>query len=199
MKTRISNYTFNAIAGQITFSDYSSAGILLESVLLITNVTSNIIIYNFANPLLGGTVSGNVLTLDYNTATMNNADKLLIYYDDSSVPATDATIQLLQDQNALLRRMLILLNSSAVVDSGSRQKVNIDAVGVGAIATTLTSTTVGSSLSAQIGNSYPSSVNPYTLTSLAAHVTSEFPVGQEWRVADSARNTFANSIRSQIT
>lgn len=198
MKTRISNYTFNAIAGQITFSDYSSAGILLESVLLITNVTSNIIIYNFANPLLGGTVSGNVLTLDYNTATMNNADKLLIYYDDSSVPATDATIQLLQDQNALLRRMLILLNSSAVVDSGSRQKVNVDAGTVGIVGSVAVTNAGGGNNSGY--NFGAGSGNLYTgLSSFSPMVVTETPVAQLWRVADSARNTFANSISSKIT
>jgi len=56
----------------------------LDSILLITNVTDNIIIYNFADPTKGGTVSDNVLTLTYDTSSMSNTDKLLIFYDDST-------------------------------------------------------------------------------------------------------------------
>ena len=60
------------------------------------------------------------------------------------------------------------------------------------------STPVASSLTAQTGNSYPDSVNPYTLTSRAALVISEYPISQEWRMSDQAKNTFANAIRSNI-
>jgi len=80
MKILITNYSFNASAKTITFNDYAS--IDLERILLITNVTDNIIIYNFADPTKGGTVSGNVLTLTYNTTSMSNTDDLQIFYED---------------------------------------------------------------------------------------------------------------------
>jgi len=86
MKKLITNYTFNPTAKTITFNDYSS--IDLERILLITNVTRNIIIYNFADPNRGGTVSGNVLTLTYDTTGMADTDKLQIFYDDIN-PATE--------------------------------------------------------------------------------------------------------------
>ena len=194
MKIRISNYTFNASTNQITFGDYTQ--ISLDGILLVINVTSNIIIYNFANPATGGTVSGNVLTLDYNTSSMSSSDKLLIYYDDSNIPATNATIQLLQNQNDLLRRAVKLLESGGTVDSGSRQRVVVEAIPT--VTTTLASTAVASNLTAQIGNSYPDNVNPYTLTSKAALLVTEYPIGQEWRVVDNAMNTFAQVIRSNI-
>lgn len=79
MKKLITNYTFNAAAKQITFTDFTS--ISIKNVLLITNVTDNILIYNFASPALGGTTSSNVLTLTYNTASMENTDNLQIFYD----------------------------------------------------------------------------------------------------------------------
>ena len=71
-------YIFNKSAKTITFVDY--AQIELKNILLITNVTVNKVIYNFAK--FGGQVSGNVLTLDYNTdvLSMNNTDKLQIWY-----------------------------------------------------------------------------------------------------------------------
>ena len=80
MKKVITNYSFNKTTKQITFNDYTLIDI--DNVLLITNVTSNIIIYNFAVPGYGGTVSGNVLTLNYDTSAMNNTDGLQIYYED---------------------------------------------------------------------------------------------------------------------
>ena len=45
MKSLITNYTFSASGKTVTFTNYTS--IALERILLITNVTDNIIIYNF--------------------------------------------------------------------------------------------------------------------------------------------------------
>ena len=62
------------------------------SVLLITNVTDNVIIYNFANPVAGGrVVNNNILNLQYDTTTMSNTDKLQIFYDVDATPAKEAT------------------------------------------------------------------------------------------------------------
>jgi hypothetical protein len=80
MKTKISNYTFDKTARTVTFTDYTS--INLESVLGVVNTTSNVVIYDFISPSKGGSVLNNVLTLTHDTSSMNNADKLLIYYDD---------------------------------------------------------------------------------------------------------------------
>lgn len=81
MKVLISNYAFDASAQTIAFNDYVE--IVLERVLLIVNVTDNVIIYNFADSAKGGSVAGNDLTLTYNTTTMSDTDDLLIYYDDA--------------------------------------------------------------------------------------------------------------------
>lgn len=80
MKTLVTDYTFNAAAGTIKFNDYTI--ISLEGLLLITNTTDNIIIYNFADPSTGATVSGNIVDLGYDTSSMSNTDSLQIYYDD---------------------------------------------------------------------------------------------------------------------
>ena len=65
MKLIVDNYSFNKDSKTVTLSDYAS--INLAHVLLVVNVTTNQIIYNFANPALGGSVAGNVLTLDFDT------------------------------------------------------------------------------------------------------------------------------------
>ena len=90
MKTLVTNYTFSAAAKQVTLTDYPS--IRLDQILLITNVTDNIIIYNFADPTAGGTLAGNVLTLGYNTAAMSDSDRLQIFIDDYVVPSTEASL-----------------------------------------------------------------------------------------------------------
>ena len=94
MKTLVTNYTFSAAAKQITFTDYPS--LKLDQILLITNVTDNIIIYNFADPTAGGTLAGNVLTLGYDTTTMSNTDRLQIFIDDYVVPSTEASLTAVQ-------------------------------------------------------------------------------------------------------
>lgn len=79
MKQIIQNYSFNAAARTITFTDFTS--ISLERLLLITNVTTNTVIYIFNTPSRGGNVAGNVLTLEYDTSAMNGGDRLQITYD----------------------------------------------------------------------------------------------------------------------
>jgi hypothetical protein len=74
MKKIIQDYTFDASARTITASDFNK----LSELALITNVTDNIIIYNFADAAKGGVLSGRVLTLDHDTTLMDDTDKLQI-------------------------------------------------------------------------------------------------------------------------
>jgi len=99
LRLQITNYTFNAIAKTVTFTDYTT--IRLDSVLIITNVTDNLPIYNFTQGVqlpeypdgLGGTVSGNVLTLHYDTSAMSDGDSLQIFYDDGDIQPANAELQ----------------------------------------------------------------------------------------------------------
>lgn len=81
--TLIKDYVFDASAKTITFSAF--AEIDISRILTITNVTDNIIVYNFAVDTSGGTVATNVLTLTYDTTAMADADNLQIYYDMGSL------------------------------------------------------------------------------------------------------------------
>ena len=85
-KKLVYNYTFTP--GGAGVGTIEMDGKWLErSLLLITNVTDNVIIYNFAGNGLGGTTSYNstthktVLTLDYSTSTMSASDELQIFVD----------------------------------------------------------------------------------------------------------------------
>lgn len=90
MKFRVVNYTFDASEQTVDFDDV--AAIALEAVLLIVNVTDQIIIYNFADSAKGGTAAGNTLTLEHDTTAMADGDDLLIYYDDGEAEHDDADV-----------------------------------------------------------------------------------------------------------
>ena len=196
----VGGYIFDPAAKTITFTGLQYT-ITLANILLITNTTANTIIYNFADPTSGAvSFASNVLTLDYNTASMNATDALQIYIDVESYEESLAT---------LLRRMNKLLESNAVVDSKLRQRVTIEAIGTNnAAASTEVNTTIPvsgtvtanvniSSGSAQIVAT--SSVNPYSLTNQVVGSFMEGPVHQLWRVANDAQACYASAIRSKLT
>jgi hypothetical protein len=194
-------YAFNPTAKTVTFSGLSQQ-ITLANILLITNVTANTIIYNFASSSTGAvSFANNVLTLDYDTTSMSSTDVLQIYIDVESYEESLAT---------LLRRMNKLLESNAVVDSRLRQKVVIEAVGTNLGTPTEVNATVPVSgtvtATANVNNAVTattfnnSAVNPYTLsTSQAVGLVSEGPLHQLWRVANDAQACYAQAIRSKLS
>lgn len=93
MKKLISNYSFNRDTRTITFTDFDM--IELERILLITNSRTKSIIYNFANPILGGTVTGKTLTLDGDTSIFSNTDPLQIWYETERSGASDELLDAL--------------------------------------------------------------------------------------------------------
>jgi hypothetical protein len=201
----VGGYTFNPAAKTITFTGLQYT-ITLANILLITNTTANTIIYNFADSTNGAvSFANNVLTLDYNTTSMNATDALQIYIDVESYEESLAT---------LLRRMNKLLESNAVVDSKLRQRVTIEAIGANnssnstEVNTTIpvsgsvtVSGTVTASVSNQIAaqNMAAQSANPYTLSSVTTGSILEGPVHQLWRVANDAQACYASAIRSKLS
>lgn len=91
-----SEYTFDASAQTVTFTE----NISLNHVLLITNITDNVIIYNFACDGFGGTLSGKVLTVEYDTTLMNDTDEfsVIIYEEDKGVES-NRLLDLIRKQN----------------------------------------------------------------------------------------------------
>ena len=195
----VGGYTFNPANKTVTFTGLQYT-ITLANVLLITNTTANTIIYNFADSTNGAvSFADNVLTLDYNTASMNATDALQIYIDVESYEESLAT---------LLRRMNKLLESNAVVDSKLRQRVTIEAIGTNNAAnstevnaTIPVSGTVTASVSNQISSQIMAaqSANPYVLSTVNTASILEGPVHQLWRVANDAQACYASAIRSKLS
>ena len=76
-KKLVYNYEFDASAQTITIGGNYS----LRKLILITNVTDGVIIYNFADATSGGTVyydtntDKTTITLEYNTTAMSDSDE----------------------------------------------------------------------------------------------------------------------------
>jgi hypothetical protein len=92
MRKIITNYTFNKVAQTITFTDYTT--IDLKNIFVIIDVTNNTLIYQANKVGYGGSVAGNVLTLDFNTNTgsYNNSDDLQIAYEEATTPVELVTL-----------------------------------------------------------------------------------------------------------
>lgn len=131
MKQIIPNYSFNPAAKTVTFTDF--VAIERKRILLVVNVSVNKIIYNFAAS--GGTVVGNVLTVTFDTTTMNSGDELMIQYEtktgDPDYSRSDA------GDAAMIRGLYDLIDRIAELqppralqyarDINDRMRVSIDA------------------------------------------------------------------------
>ena len=139
MKIKIENYTFNKSTKQITFSDYAS--IRLDAILLITNATDSTIIFNFADPTKGGTISGNILTLSYDTSSMDNNDKLLIYYDDSTKAELDTIGDEISNKDLMIaiKNLLWMIANPTYIDKTANQ---IRSQVTGSVTATVSSTSL---------------------------------------------------------
>ena len=196
----VGGYIFDPAAKTVTFTGLQYT-ITLANILLITNTTANTIIYNFADSTNGAvSFASNVLTLDYNTTSMNATDALQIYIDVESYEESLAT---------LLRRMNKLLESNAVVDSKLRQRVTIEAIGANNSSNPTeinTTMPVSGTVTAQVANiltgnfAQTATGNPYSLnTNATLGYISEAPLHQLWRVANDAQACYAQAIRSKLS
>jgi hypothetical protein len=203
----VGSYTFDPTAKTVTFSNLAQS-LTLANILLITNTTANTIIYNFADPTSGAvSFNNNVLTLDYNTTSMNASDVLQIYVDVESYE---------ESLHDLLRRMNKLLESNAVVDNRLRQRITIDAIGNSTAGSSPTEITTTIPISGTVTSSTPSTtalsisandiqyvqsgqVSPYAVTSNTTfwRVMSGI-VDERWRIIEEARTAYGTAIRPNL-
>jgi hypothetical protein len=201
LKKLLTNYTFDASEKKITLSDYEN--ILLESVLVVTNVTDNIVIYNFADTTKGGSVATNVLTLDYNTATMDDGDDLQIFYMDttatqpvsgtvtSNLSATDNAVldDIAANQTDASQKSQIVDGSGNIIGATSNAlDVNIKSGNPTTIAVTQgTATNLKTQAEVYQGGSAVAVANPLEVTLPAATVVTLTPPAAITGFATSAK------------
>jgi len=87
MKILCTDYTYDT--PNLTFN--VGFTVTKEMILLVTDVDNGEILYSFADPSRGGTLSGNTLALAY-TGSAGMGANLQIYLDDSVAPATQPTL-----------------------------------------------------------------------------------------------------------
>ena len=148
MKTLIDNYTFSPSTKQITLNEPTQ--IKIEQILLITNITDNTIIYNFADNSLGGTISSNVLTLNYNTASMSNTDSLQIFIDTPNVDFIALNDLLADGLSEIVHQLQSIRNDGGMADVSGRVRCNVETgtINVGTATTVSTVSTVSNIASA---------------------------------------------------
>lgn len=130
MKQLIPYTTFTpGVAGAGTISFPSSY--TLRQFLVITNVTDNIIIYNFADPLKGGVMTtASLLTLDFDTSGMSTGDEIQVFIDDASstqivsgtvtanLSATDnAVLDAIEGDTSAIQTAVQLIDDTIVADN----------------------------------------------------------------------------------
>jgi hypothetical protein len=177
-------YTFNPPAKTVTLNG-TTGSLSLEHVLLVTNVSSGSIIYNFADPSAIGTYDSpsGTLTLAYDTTAMRSNDKLQIFVDNGSLDASEQSVVELQEHTILLRKLLKVLESNTIVDTGQRQRVMVDTGSIVTTVSTVTAVTaVATVSSAQVTGS---------ISNLSLVPTHENQI--QW-----SRNTWANCIRNKL-
>lgn len=81
--TDIGSYTFSASTKTVTIS--GAKIFKQEEILRITNTTDHIVLYDCADSAKTGTIVGNVMTLDYDTTSMDDTDSLqiIVIYNNS--------------------------------------------------------------------------------------------------------------------
>jgi len=190
MKIKIDNYIFNKTTKEISFLDYNT--ISLDSILLITNVVSNTIIYNFADPLKGGSVNNNVLTLIYDTSSMNDNDKLQIFYDNGLNQSSEIkqeelnnlieTLQYqIENDDIIQRQLLSLLKPLSIISNGS-YRLNLDVNNI----TSGTLTSVGT-------------ITTVTTVATVTNVTNFGGIGAFNLQKNIAHGSFSSCVRNNIT
>jgi len=146
MKTLIDDYTFNPSNRTITINELTS--LKLEQLLLITNTTDNVIIYNFTDKSLSATTLGNVITLNYNTTTMSNSDSLQIFIDTPNTDFVGLNELLTDGISEIVHQLQSLRNDGGMADASGRVRCNVEtgSMNIGT-ATTVTGVTTVSTVS----------------------------------------------------
>jgi hypothetical protein len=174
-----SEYTFNANTGTVTFGD-SLTGLELQNVALITNVTTNTVIYQFNKSGFGGSLTGLILTLDYDTSAMSDSDDLQIFIEGDFIRSdTNESI-------ILLRRIAQLLSPIATQDSNQRQRVTVEV---------MLTVTVAQATAASLN----ATVTGTVAVSAVSNIAAIGGVDPRFQFVDAARTAYATGIRANLT
>lgn len=121
----VGSAVFDASAQTITFSGLGTLDI--SQIQSIVNLTDNITIYNPGSSSTGGSLSGNVLTLTYDTTSMSDSDDLQIYVyfvNDQDYDAGASKVLELNPEWAHYTNSFQLINDTDVAAATYRKVFN---------------------------------------------------------------------------
>lgn len=135
-------YNFNPAGGTIQFNSGITSH---KQILVITNLTQKVMIYNFADPSLSGSfdTQSKQLTVDFNTSVHYAGDVLQIFYE----PAEDAMLQLIDTLYELVARLDFLPSIR-----GGSADIRVTPVGGSTAITSLPATPAGTNVIGSISN-----------------------------------------------
>lgn len=144
MKTLIDSYTFSPSTKQITLNEPTQ--IKIEQILLITNITDNTIIYNFADNSLGGSIIDNTLTLNYDVSSMSETDSLQIFIDTPNVDFIQLNNLLADGLSEIVHQLQSIRNDGGMADVSGRVRCNVETgtINVGTATTVSTVSNIAS-------------------------------------------------------
>ena len=192
-----SEYTFNTATNKVTFAS-SLAGIELQNVELITNVTTNTVIYQFNKSGYGGSLLGLTLTLDYDTSGMSDSDDLQIFVEGDFLKSD------VSEEVVLLRRIAQLLSPIATQDSAQRQRVAVEAMPTTTVTGTVTvAQATAANLNATVTGTVAISsgtvtVAQATAANLQTTVGAIAGIDPRFQFVDAARTAYATGIRANL-
>lgn len=142
MKNLIENYVFDPKNRTIAF--LTTEPITLTTLLTITNLTRNQILFVGGMKRFGGVINNNVITLEVNTTNMNSGDILQIYFEkDTDYEKLNSILE--EGLIEIARQLQNLKSNNPIVDPTGRMRVAIEtgSVGISATQTLATVTNVG--------------------------------------------------------
>lgn len=98
----IGSYTFDASAQTVTLTGIKTFNI--SEILVITNITDQEIIYLPSDTGKGGTISGNIITLEFDTTSMSDTDDLQIFVQYNNDKDYNLWVQKFIDQAPIWAR-----------------------------------------------------------------------------------------------
>ena len=161
----------------------------IKLLLAVVNVTRETIIYSSALSGRGYTnLSGDTITLEFDTTGFSSSDVLQVFYDSTVDYPSVISAPRINDLIALMERLVKTSETLQVVDSAQRQRISIDSTSF---------TTI---------NPFPVVASQATATNLKAEViyttSANLPqIGgmDREQYINIAKQTYAQSIRSRLT
>lgn len=182
------NYVFTPGASGVGTLKTNIVNFDIKLLLAVVNITRETIIYSSALSGRGYTaISGDTITLEFNTTGFSSSDILQIFYDSTVDYPSVVSAPRINDLIALMERLVKTSETLQVVDSAQRQRITVDA------ALPTGTNTIGA-----VNIASAQTLATVTTVSTVTNMASNAGMDREQYI-NIAKQTYAQSIRSRLT